>query len=167
MFFVPVLKISSGTMFIMVIMIFMQKPWKLSRIVSKAILILIPPRNPIIVTTKAMPLVIQNPLSSIMIVAVMLQLPPIHHLVVLETNLAIVFALVTNMMPVCHIFATAVASAKTSMQSNGLFVRCIIPPLVPKLPRTLMHYEKQQTHQNTPSLYYVKLLFQFAATLQS
>ncbi len=55
-----------------------------------------------------------------------LTLPP---LAVPMTDLVIDFALITAMMPACHVPVTNVASAKTQ-QLNGPIVPCIILPLV-------------------------------------
>ncbi len=118
------------------------------KVISKAIMILSPPPKPIIVTTKAMPLIIPNCLSLTVGVATMMLLPPTHLLVALVTDLVIIFALATNMTPVCHVFASTVVSVMTPAQSNELFVRCIFQLLVPKLPKTLKCYTKLQNHLN-------------------
>ncbi len=68
--------LSSKYVYHMLIMIVIPKPWQCSIIFSKAITTITTPKHPIIVMTKAMPLIAQNFLSPTMIVVAMLQLPP-------------------------------------------------------------------------------------------
>ncbi len=76
---------------------------------------------------------------------------PYHHIIPttnLAINLAINLALINNMMPVCHILATNVVSAKKPARSNGLSTNCTTPSLVPRLPEILRCYVRLKTLKN-------------------
>ncbi len=147
-------------MCIMVIMILILTLWKISRIFSKTIMMLICLKSPINnkkgVMTKAKPLITIALFSLLMTMTIQCPCPPLHQSVVITTVLPINLVLDSSVVPAHHKCAINAVSAKTPAQSNGLIAKW---PLVPRQTKILTSYENLQKLQNLVHLPHCPVIF--------
>ncbi len=115
--------------FIMVAVTLIPRPWKTSRIYSKAIIMPLHPNNLIIILTKAKPPITTMPFSPLVIKNLIQLLIPTILPVAPMTGPIIAITPKRLMVPAHHMFATNEVSAKILAQLNGPSAKCTTLPL--------------------------------------